>query len=216
MSRFPRAARRGRNAVLANPLAECRETAREVAAESDRGNEIALAVVEDVSMAKRLTSRLLILVLLLLLVSCDHASKGVAKAELEAGGAREVIRGLVSFRYVENTDIAFNLLRWVPETIRSPALLVTGGMAVAVLCVLLVRARGAACLPLVALVLVTAGAVGNYLDRVFRGYVVDFVHLKHWPVFNVADVYVTLGGVFLAWAFLVKRRQEPPVGQTPG
>ena len=59
--------------------------------------------------------------------------------------------------------------------------------------------------------------VYNYLDRVFRGYVVDFVHLKHWPVFNVADVYVTVGGfAFLAWAFLVKRRRDPPVEQTHG
>jgi signal peptidase II len=166
-------------------------------------------------MAKRLTSRLLILFCLLLLVSCDHASKGVAKAELETGGAREVISGLVSLRYVENTDIAFNLLRWVPETIRFPALLVTGALAVAALCFLLLRARGAACLPLVALVLVTAGAVGNYLDRVFRGYVVDFVHLKHWPVFNIADVYITVGGAFLAWAIFSKRHREPPAEQTP-
>src|SRR5262245_8958303 len=105
-------------------------------------------------MAKRLTSRLLILFLLLLLVSCDHASKGVAKAELESGGAREVIHGLVSLRYVENTDVAFNLLRWVPESIRSSALLVTGALAVVVLCLLLLRARGAACLPLVGLILV--------------------------------------------------------------
>jgi signal peptidase II len=166
-------------------------------------------------MAKRLVSRVLIFVLLLLLVSCDHATKGVAKAELETGGAREVIDGLVSLRYVENTDIAFNLLRWVPETIRFPALLVTGALAVAALGVLLFRARGAASLPLAALVLVTAGAVGNYLDRVFRGYVVDFVHLKHWPVFNVADVYVTLGYVILAaWAFCAKKSVEPPVEPT--
>ena len=153
-------------------------------------------------MAKRLASRVLIFVLLLLLVSCDHATKGVAKAELETRGAREVIDGLVSLRYVENTDVAFNLLRWVPETIRSPALLVTGAVAVVALGFVLLRARGAACLPLVALLLVTAGAVGNYLDRVFRGYVVDFVHLKHWPVFNVADVYVTVGfAILAAWAF---------------
>jgi signal peptidase II len=159
-------------------------------------------------MAKRLTSRLLILFSLLLLVSCDHASKGVAKAELESGGAREVIHGLVSLRYVENTDVAFNLLRWVPETVRSTALLVTGAIAVVVLCLLLLRARGAACLPLVGLILVTAGAAGNYLDRVFRGYVVDFVHLKHWPVFNIADVYVSVGLACLAWAFFVKPRRH--------
>ncbi|HEX6275535.1 MAG TPA: signal peptidase II [Polyangiaceae bacterium] len=167
-------------------------------------------------MAKRLVSRVLIVVLLLLLVGCDHATKGVAKAELETGGARELIDGLVSLRYVENTDIAFNLLRWVPEAVRFPLLLVTGALAVAALGFLLLRTRGVASLPLLALVLVTAGAVGNYIDRVFRGYVVDFVHLKHWPVFNVADVYVTVGYAILAgWALFVKRARDRSVEPAP-
>ncbi len=166
-------------------------------------------------MAKRLASRLLILVLLLLLVSCDHASKGVAKAELESGGAREVISGLVSLRYVENTDIAFNLLRWVPEPLRFSALLVAGAVAVAALGFLLLRVRWSVSVPLFALLLVTAGAVGNYLDRIVRGYVVDFVHLKNWPVFNVADVYITVGGAVLAWVLLVRRRCNPPSSRLP-
>jgi signal peptidase II len=112
----------------------------------------------------------------------------------------------VSLRYVENTDVAFNLLRWVPESIRFPALLVIGAVAVAALGYLLLRARPMLSLPLFALVLVTAGAVGNYLDRVFRGYVVDFVHLKHWPVFNIADVYITVGYAFFALALVTSRR----------
>jgi signal peptidase II len=165
-------------------------------------------------MAKRITSRLLILFLLFLLVGCDHATKGVAKAELETGGARELIRGLVSFRYVENTDIAFNLLRWVPETIRFPALLVVGAVAVAALCLLLFQAREKVSIPVFSLILVAAGAIGNYLDRIFRGYVVDFVHLRHWPVFNVADVYVTVGYALLAWALFVNWRAGPAVERT--
>jgi signal peptidase II len=163
-------------------------------------------------MAKRITSRLVSVFLLLLLVSCDHASKGVAKAELETGGAHELIGGLLSLRYVENTDIAFNLLRWVPENVRFPALLVTGALAVGALCFLLFRASKKVGLTVFALVLVTAGAVGNYLDRVVRGYVVDFVHLVHWPVFNVADIYITVGFVFWAWAYLVNRRD--PTAET--
>jgi len=160
-------------------------------------------------MAKRVANRLLILVLLFLLVGCDHASKGVAKAELEAGGAFEVVRGVLSLRYVENTDIAFNLLRFIPEAIRFPALLAAGAIAVVALCFLLLRTRWSVSVPLLALILVTAGAVGNYLDRVFRGYVVDFVHLPHWPVFNIADVYITIGGLVLAWVVFAKHMNEP-------
>ena len=165
-------------------------------------------------MAKRIANRLLILVLLLLLVGCDHASKGVAKAALADGGAVEVVRGAISLTYVENTDIAFNLLRFIPEAIRFPALLVGGAVAVLALCLLLLRTRRSSSVSLLALILVTAGAVGNYLDRVFRGYVVDFVHLPHWPVFNIADVYITVGGLALAWAFFVKQKSEPPVEPT--
>jgi signal peptidase II len=150
-------------------------------------------------MAQRVAGRLLILFVLFVLVGCDHATKGVAKAELESGSARELIGGILSLRYVENTDIAFNLLRWVPETIRFPALVVTGAVAVLALSILLFRARLAVGVPLIALVLVTAGAMGNYLDRIFRGYVVDFVHLHHWPVFNVADMYISTGYALLAW-----------------
>lgn len=157
-------------------------------------------------MGNQLTSRLLSFFLLLLLVGCDHATKGVAKAELEAGGSRKLIDGVVSLRYVENTDVAFNALRWIPEHVRFPTLVVTGAIAVVALCLLLLRARGKLGLPLVALLLVTAGAIGNYLDRIFRGYVVDFVHLQHWPVFNVADVYVTVGYMLVAWLLFVQRR----------
>ena len=156
-------------------------------------------------MAKRLAGRLVNLLALFLLVGCDHATKGLAKAELETGGARELIGGFLSLRYVENTDIAFNLLRWVPEAIRFPALLVVGALAVGALCVLLLRPRWQVGLTLVSLLLVTAGAIGNYLDRVFRGYVVDFVHVPHWPVFNVADVYVTVGYALFAWAYFDHR-----------
>jgi signal peptidase II len=75
-------------------------------------------------------------------------------------------------------------------------LLAAGGVAVMVLVALLLRGKGAAAAR-VALLLVTAGALGNYLDRIVRGYVVDFVHVPHWPVFNVADAYVVAGAALL-------------------
>jgi signal peptidase II len=154
----------------------------------------------------KLSAHLSVFVCLSFLVGCDHATKGFAKAELEGSSARELIRGVLDFRYVENTDIAFNLLRWVPEGIRSPALLVFGAVAVITLGVLLFRGQSERPMYRSALLLVTAGAIGNYIDRLVRGYVVDFVHIHHWPVFNVADVYITLGYVLLACVFFLYRR----------
>jgi lipoprotein signal peptidase len=111
-------------------------------------------------MAKRLFSRFLVVLVLLLLVGCDHASKGFAKAELEAGGARELIRGILSLRYVENTDIGFNLLRWVPEATRFPLLLVTGAVAVVALAASLLRVGKKASLLLFALLPTSTGSFG--------------------------------------------------------
>jgi len=150
----------------------------------------------------KLGARLSMIVSVAFLVGCDHVTKGVAKLELDGGGARELIRGVLDLRYVENRDVAFNLLRWVPESIRAPGLLVFGAVAIVALGLLLFLGRSEPRLSRVALVLVTAGAIGNYVDRVALGYVVDFVHVHHWPVFNVADVYVTVGYVLLALALL--------------
>jgi signal peptidase II len=154
----------------------------------------------------KLSAHLSVFASLSFLVGCDHATKGIAKAELDGGGARELIPGVVDLRYVENTDVAFNLLRWIPETIRFPLLLVFGAIALLALGVLLFRGSREPRLRRLALVLVTAGAIGNYADRAVRGYVVDFLHVHHWPVFNVADVYVSAGYVLLALGFLVYRR----------
>lgn len=53
--------------------------------------------------------------------------------------------------------------------------------------------------------LTMAGAFGNMADRIVRGYVVDFIHLRHWPVFNVADALVVCGVLLL----LLARRKAP-------
>ena len=52
------------------------------------------------------------------------------------------------------------------------------------------------------LVFILGGALGNFYDRITLGYVVDFIDLRVWPVFNAADSFITVGGVMLAIAFL--------------
>jgi signal peptidase II len=158
--------------------------------------------------------RFAILGLLTALVGCDHVTKEVAKRQLEGAAPRTIVAGVVDLRYTENTDVAFNLLRWVPEATRRPVLAIAGGVAVLALALLLFRRRG---LPwgTLAVVLVSAGAIGNYLDRLTRGYVVDFVHVRHWPVFNVADIYVTVGAALLVLAMSKARTDTAAAAPEP-
>ena len=61
---------------------------------------------------------------------------------------------------------------------------------------------------------IIAGALGNCIDRIFRGYVVDFIDFTYWPVFNVADIAVVCGTVLLAILILTGKEEElPPLGK---
>ena len=156
---------------------------------------------------RQLGNRCALLAVLTLLVGCDHATKLAAKSERQGQAPRSLIRGVLGLRYTENTDVAFNLLRAVPERVRAPMLTIVGAVAIiALLGFLLLRRGGGLGFRRIALLLMTAGALGNVLDRVVRGYVVDFVQIPHWPIFNVADIYVTAGAILLGWTALRTRR----------
>ncbi|MDO8556563.1 MAG: signal peptidase II [Nanoarchaeota archaeon] len=52
---------------------------------------------------------------------------------------------------------------------------------------------------------IVGGALSNLIDRILYGHVIDFIHMPYWksfPVFNLADVSITIGGVLLAWSIL--------------
>jgi signal peptidase II len=142
-------------------------------------------------------TRLFTLLSVAALVGCDHVTKFAAKAELGQGGVRPIVSDLFQLRYAENRDVAFNLLAWVPEATRGPLLLATGVLAITLLAVWVLRGRGLGLVQKAGATLILAGALGNTLDRVVRGYVVDFMRLPHWPIFNVADVYVCAGVALL-------------------
>jgi signal peptidase II len=82
------------------------------------------------------------------------------------------------------------------------ALLAAG--AIALLAFVWWRSRREGALVNIGFAAAMAGAVGNVVDRLVHGYVVDFIHVKRWPVFNVADILVVAG---IALAFLAKRKK---------
>jgi signal peptidase II len=154
-------------------------------------------------------SLMLLFLLVLGLVGCDHATKAAAVSQLSSAPPVEILPGVLDLSYAENTDMAFGALRWIPQGARRVFLLATGFGLIAGFSWILIRHRpGPLCS--VGYATALAGGLGNHGDRLFRGHVVDFIHLHHWPVFNVADVCLLAGaGMILLGSWRVGRRAAP-------
>lgn len=61
------------------------------------------------------------------------------------------------------------------------------------------------------LLLILAGIIGNLIDRLRFGYVVDFIDLRIWPVFNFADITITIGGAYLLYHIVAKVKNAPNI-----
>lgn len=147
-----------------------------------------------------------LLVLVAGLVGCDHTTKHLARSELRGQGPIGLIGGVLDLTYTENRDLGFSALRRVPEGVRRPIVLGSGVVGMVMLAAVWIFRRRAHWSEQLGYALFLAGALGNGLDRLLLGYVVDFIHLHYWPVFNVADICITAGALVL---LLQWRRLSP-------
>ena len=129
-------------------------------------------------------------------VAADQVVKELVTSSLQRGEARDLVAG-IKLVNTRNTGVAFGQLQ-------GAGAIVTVLIAAAVVALLVYVARNAQ-RPLVWLPagLLLGGALGNVIDRVREGAVVDFLKLPHWPAFNVADAAITVG--VLALVFVMER-----------
>jgi signal peptidase II len=138
------------------------------------------------------------LAITMVVVALDQLTKAVVVRALAEGDSRPVIDDILRLSHVRNSGAAFSLFPGLP------GLFVLAGIAgVVFFAVLLARRPGA--LIGSAAALVAGGALGNLVDRLTRGRVVDFVDFRYWPAFNVADAAVSVGaGLLLLASFKEK------------
>jgi signal peptidase II len=119
----------------------------------------------------------------------------------------------LELRYAENCGAAFGFMRDMPSAVRKGVFYVAAVGAVILLLWMFVTGRGGK-LFMISVPLIVSGAIGNLVDRVRFGYVVDFVRFHvndRWayPTFNVADAWITIGvALILIEGFLEGRREK--------
>lgn len=146
---------------------------------------------------------------IVLLTAADRFSKYLVVRHFSTGGEEiPFLFGLFQIRYVENTGAAFSLFS------DSTAVLTVFTILVSALCLFIIIFRkDVEKFIKICLVLIVSGGIGNLIDRISLGYVVDFIEplFIDFAVFNVADSFITVGAFLLIgyeFYLLVKEKQE--------
>ena len=150
----------------------------------------------------------MILIIVTAIIVFDQLTKYIAVQSLSINQPVSVIKGIFSLTLVHNRGAAFGILKN-----QVPLFIVTSAVAVLLIYSELKNNKHRKAYS-IALSLILAGALGNLIDRVFFGYVIDFLDFHFWPVFNVADSAITVGAVLLGVSLL--RNKEKGVNDTSG
>ena len=154
-----------------------------------------------------------ILIIAAVLVGIDQLTKWLVVSHLKEGPPFVLIDGVFELKYSENTGAAFGILtdhRWV-------FMLVTSVVLVFLIVVLMSGRFRQYKMVNISGTLILAGGVGNMIDRVLNGYVVDFLYFKliNFPIFNFADCCVVVGAVaLLVFFFFFYNEEKGTAGET--
>lgn len=136
-----------------------------------------------------------IIILTILLIIFDQVSKLFITNYFEVGDSLTIINNFLKFLYIKNTGAAFGLFM---DNIFI-LIIITNILLVYLIIELKKNINNK--IFVISLSLIISGALGNLIDRIFRGYVVDFISFtlfnKEMAIFNIADIFITIGVTIL-------------------
>jgi signal peptidase II len=155
----------------------------------------------------------LVLVWLAIILISDQLTKFIVDQSMPLHHSIPVIDNLFSLTYIRNTGAAFGIFAGSAASFRLPFLIVFSLVAVGFVIAMLRRLSDQETGLITALAFILGGAIGNLIDRFAYGEVIDFLDFYwsgyHWPAFNVADSFITVG-VCITVFYLVKAKGEDP------
>lgn len=129
----------------------------------------------------------------------DQLIKFLVRTNMIEGQSIPIIAGIFHLTYIENPGAAFGIL----ANQRLLFLLLTVVIA-GVMFYLYLKLRNKKSLAAISLGLVISGALGNFIDRFFRGTVTDLFDFQIWPIFNIADICICIGLALLCYLLIFK------------
>jgi signal peptidase II len=165
---------------------------------------------------KAARKRLLPFTLTIAILVLDQLTKALVVARLPLNRPVEVIGDFLRFWYRTNTAVSFSLGSWLPVDLQRYGFLFLSLSVVALVLVYYFRARDLGAFQRWLLAAIVAGGLGNDIDRIARGSVVDFIDSKfwgilgmeRWPTYNVADATVVVAGLLFMIAVIVQESRS--------
>ncbi|MDD4563986.1 MAG: signal peptidase II [Eubacteriales bacterium] len=141
------------------------------------------------------------LIIIALVVIFDQLTKYQIQANMELNTSIPLIDGIFHITYIQNRGAAFNIF-----SEKTVFLLAIQMIVIAAILIYLIKSRRKGHkVMLLSLSFIAAGGIGNLIDRAANGHVVDFLDLRVWPIFNVADVSVCIGcGLLIIFVLLIE------------
>ncbi len=145
--------------------------------------------------------------LIILLVSLDQLTKALVVKSLFLFQQIEIIPGFFNLTRIHNRGIIFGAFSNLDQPAGRIILTIASLMALIVVLIFYLKTPKTEIMIKFFFSLILAGALGNLIDRLTRGYVVDFIDLHigrhHWPYFNLADTFISVGGLLLLFSIFM-------------
>lgn len=151
-----------------------------------------------------------------LVICLDQVTKYLICKMVPLYSRIEVLSGCLDIIHIRNPGIAFGLLKSFGSQYKTLALCLVGTVALFLLFFLVSQLKKEHKLQTFSLSLILGGAIGNLIDRVRLGEVVDFIdahwnNIYHWPAFNVADAGISVGIILMLYDEIFRKRKKTDV-----
>jgi len=142
---------------------------------------------------------MIVVIIAVVVLALDRLSKLWVLSSLKDAGDIPFIEGILHWHYAENTGAAFSLMdgvKWFPIVVA----VLAGLLAAGALVYTFTRKYKMHVLEIISIGLIAGGAVGNLIDRIQFGYVIDFIYFKliNFAIFNIADAALVVGSILMA------------------
>ncbi|MDF3001411.1 MAG: lspA [Bacillota bacterium] len=144
-------------------------------------------------------------IIIAFILIADQGIKYLIQAAMELNQSIPLIDGIFHITYIHNYGAAFSILQNKTVFLIAVQVIVISG----ILIYLIQKRKTEHTMLLLSLALIVAGGLGNLIDRAVNGYVIDFLDVRIWPIFNIADISVCVGcGLMVLYVLIIEPKRS--------